>query len=54
MEGIIGLVILGFCVWMLIRHPLKSLSLLSKIASLFILELGALLVLFSFMMTGEF
>jgi hypothetical protein len=45
MEGIIGLFILGFCVWMIIRHPLKSLSFLFKIGFLFILGLGAFLVL---------
>ena len=27
---IVGLVILGLCVWMIFRHPLKSLSLLFK------------------------
>jgi hypothetical protein len=54
MEGIIGLLILGFCVWMLIRHPLKSLSFLFKIGFLSILGLGAFLVLLWFMMTGEF
>ena len=42
MEGLIGLLILGFCVWMIVRHPLKSLSFLFKIG--FLLGLGAYLV----------
>ena len=31
MEGIIGLLILGWCLWMLIRHPLKSLSFILRV-----------------------
>ena len=50
MEGIIGLIILGFCVWMIIRHPIKTLSFVFKIGFLFILGLGAFLVLYYFMM----
>ena len=46
MEGIIGLPILGLCVWMLLRHPLKSLSFLFKIGFLLILGFGAFLALF--------
>ena len=25
MEGIIGLLVLGWCLWMIIRHPIRSL-----------------------------
>jgi hypothetical protein len=46
MEGIIGLLILGWCVWMLLRHPLKSLSFILKIGFLLLLGLGAFLALF--------
>ena len=46
MEGFIGLLILGWCVWMLIRHPLKSMSFLFKIGFLLILGFGAFLALF--------
>jgi hypothetical protein len=52
MEGIIGILILGWVIWMFIRHPLKSLSVLFKIVLLFLLGLGTLLVIFYFMMTG--
>jgi hypothetical protein len=52
MEGLIGLLILGFCVWMLLRHPLKSLSFLFKVGFLLVLGFGAFLVLFWFMMTS--
>jgi len=52
LEGIIGILILGWVIWMFIRHPLKSLSVLFKIVLLFLLGLGALLVIFYFMMTG--
>jgi len=50
MEGIIGLIILGFCVWMIIRHPIKTLSFVFKIVFLFVLGLGTFLVLYYFMM----
>ena len=43
MEGLVGLLILGFCVWMLIRHPLKSLSFVFKIGFLLIPGLGEFL-----------
>jgi len=49
MEGIIGLLILGWCVWMLLRHPLKSLSFLLKIGFLLVLGFGAFLVLLFFL-----
>jgi len=39
---------------MLLRHPLKSLSFLFKIGFLMVLGFGAFLILFWFMMSGEF
>ena len=41
-----GLLILGWCVWMFFRHPLKSLSLVFKVGFFLLLGLGAYLVLF--------
>ena len=51
MEGLLGLLVLGFCVWMIIRHPIKSLSFISKILFLLALGFGAFLLLFWVMMT---
>ncbi len=51
MEGLIGLLILGFCVWMILRHPLKSLSFLFKIGFLLILGFGGFLVLWWFLLS---
>ena len=45
LEGLIGLLILGFCIRMILRHPLKSLSLLFKGGFLLVLGLGAFLVI---------
>ena len=52
MEGIIGLIILGFCVWMIIRYPIKTLSFVLKVGFLFALGLGVFLVLYYFMMSS--
>jgi hypothetical protein len=52
MEGLIGILILGFSLWMLIRHPLKTLSFFFKVGFIFVLGIGVFLVLFWFMMTG--
>jgi len=51
MEGLIGLLILGWCVWMILRHPLKSLSFLFKIGFLLVLGFGAVLVLWWVLLT---
>ena len=51
MEGLIGLLVLGFCVWMLLRHPLKSLSIIFKIWFLLVLGFGGFLVLYYFALT---
>ena len=52
MEGLIGILILGFLVWLIIRHPIKSVGWVLKIGFLLILGFGAFLVLFWFMMSG--
>ena len=46
MEELLGLLVLGFCVWVIIRHPGKSLSFISKKIFLTALGFGTLLVLF--------
>jgi hypothetical protein len=51
MEGLIGILILGFCLWMIIRHPLKSLGCILKIGFLFILGIGLSLVALYFGMS---
>jgi len=51
MVGLIGLLILGFCVWMIVRHPLRSLSFVFKVGFLLILGLGAFLVLWWVLLT---
>ena len=51
MEGLIGILILGFLVWMLFRHPLKSLGWIFKIGFLLILGFVAFMALFFFMMS---
>ena len=51
MEGLIGLLILGWCVWMILRHPLKSLSLIFKVGFLLVLGFGAFLVLWWVLLT---
>ena len=51
MEGLLGLLILGFCVWMILRHPLKSLSFLFKVGFLLILGFGGFLVLYGVLLS---
>ena len=51
MEGLIIILIVGWLIWMLIRHPLKSLSFIFKIGIMFVLGTGAFLVLFWFMIS---
>ena len=51
MEGLIGLIILGWGIWYFVRHPLRSLSLFFKVAFLLILGFGGFLVLYYFALT---
>jgi hypothetical protein len=51
MEGFVGLLILGWCVWMILRHPLKSLSFLFKVGFLLVLGFGAFLVIWWVLLT---
>ena len=52
MEGLIGLLILGWCVWFVIRHPIKSLTIIFKVGFLLILGTGAYLTLYWFLFTS--
>ena len=54
MEGLIIILIVGWMIWILICHPLKSLFFIFKIGIMFVLGTGAFLVLFWFMMSGGF
>ena len=45
MEGLIFILILGWCIWMLIRHPLKSLGLIFKVGILLLLGTGGILAM---------
>lgn len=51
MEGLIGILVLGFCVWTLFRHPLKSLSFIFKVGLLLVLGFGVSFVGF-YLMAG--
>jgi hypothetical protein len=51
MEGLIGIPILGWCLWMLIRHPMKILGCIFKIGLCFILGIGVFLVVLYFNMS---
>jgi len=51
LEGLIGLLILGFCIRMILRHPLKSLLFLFKGGFLLVLGLGAFLVIWWVLLT---
>ena len=46
MEGFIAFLILGWCVWMLFRHPIQSMSFVIKIGFLLILGFGTFSALF--------
>jgi hypothetical protein len=52
MEGLIAILILGWCVWMLIRHPLKSLSFVFKVGFLLVLGTVAAAVLLGLIFWG--
>ena len=54
MEGIILILVVGWLIWMFIRHPLKSVGWILKLGGLFILGLGAFGALFYFMMKDGF
>jgi len=51
--GIIGLLILGWCTFMLIRHPFKSLGFLIKVSLLLLLGFGVYLALFGWVMMSS-
>jgi len=52
MEGLIGLLVLGWCIWFAIRHPLRSLNFIFKILFLLMLGLGGFLTIYWFLLTS--
>ena len=46
MDGLVVFLILGFCVWMIVRHPTKSLSFVFQMGFLLVIGFGAYLILF--------
>ena len=54
MEGILLILGLGYLIWLIIRHPLKSLGWVFKLTFLFILGLVPFGALFYIMMNGGF
>ena len=52
MEGLLIILIVGWLIWMLIRHPIKSLSLVFKIAFLAVLGTVAFAVLLGLFIWG--
>jgi hypothetical protein len=49
METLIAIIILGFCVWMMVRHPIESLSFVFKVGLLLVLGFIAWFALYCFM-----
>jgi hypothetical protein len=54
MEGLLLILGVGWLIWMLIRHPLKSIGWIFKLGVMLCLGLVAFGGLFYFMMTGDF
>ena len=52
MEGLIGIFLLGLIIYLIIRHPLKSLSLAFKLVIIFILGIAGILGLFALLMNS--
>ena len=51
LEGLIGIFLLGLIIYLIIRHPLKSLSLAFKLLIIFILGIAGFLGLFGAMLS---
>jgi len=52
LEGLIGIFLLGLIIYLIIRHPLKSLSLAFKLVIIFILGIAGFLGLFALLMNS--
>ena len=50
MEGLIGIFLLGLIIYLIIRHPLKSLSLAFKLVIIFVLGIAGFLGLFALLL----
>jgi hypothetical protein len=54
MEGILLTLGVGWAIWMLIKHPIKSIGWIFKLGVMLCLGLAALSGLFYFIMNGGF
>ena len=52
MEGLIGIFLLGLIIYLIIRHPLKSLSLAFKLVIIFVLGIAGFLGLFALLLNS--
>jgi hypothetical protein len=52
MEGLIGIFLLGLIIYLIIRHPLKSLSLAFKLVIVFVLGIAGFLGLFALLLNS--
>ena len=52
MEGLNGIFVLGLIIYLIIRHPLKSLSLAFKLVIIFILGIAGFLGLFALLLNS--
>ena len=54
MVSIVAVLIVGWCIWMFIRHPLRSVSFLIKLTIMSVFGVAAFLGIYYFMMNGGF
>ena len=54
MGSIVAVLIAGWCIWMFIRHPLRSVSFLIKLTIMSVFGVAAFLGFYYFMMKGGF
>jgi len=52
LEGLIGIFLVGLIIYLIIRHPLKSLSLAFKLVIIFILGIAGFLGLFALLLNS--
>ena len=52
MEGLIGIFLLGLIIYLIIRHPLKSLSLAFKLVIIFILGIAGFIGLYALLINS--
>lgn len=52
MEGLIGIFLLGLIIYLIIRHPLKSLSLAFKLVIIFALGIAGFIGLYALLISA--